>query len=126
MRALWRGGEHEQALAELASALRSNDAVLSVLSELWSDQPPPELAPFYRRVVLEGDDFTPPEARRRLAMLCLAAGDLECAYVQGLRCALLGDPLAPRVLQLVAERHPSDHVRRSLKAWLRVFASETR
>jgi hypothetical protein len=124
VRALWRAGDQELAVEALRHELRTNDErTLSVLPELWSERPTLALTPLLQRAVRAGDDFTPPQTRQRLAMLCLAAGNVECAYEQALRAAVAGDMLAPRVLELVAERHPSEHVRRNLRAWLAVLRS---
>jgi hypothetical protein len=128
VRALWQASDQHAALAALQRELSARDMrAFSVLGELWSErQPVRELIALYRRSVRDADDFTPPRERQRLAVLCLAQGDLECAYVQALRSAVLGDPVAPRLLEIVAQRHPREHVRKSLRAWLTVFAAPPR
>lgn len=124
-RSLWRTGQREAALEEVEDEIALGDTrVLSVISDLWGDDnlPVSELAKLYRRGVRDMDDAVPARERGKLALLCLAEGDLGCAYFQGVRAALRGDRGVRPVLAQLAESHPDPQVRKDVRAWLKALS----
>ena len=119
-RALFAARQPDAALDEIDAALDEDDA-LAALSLLSPDAGEARIDAT-RRVLSRAldvmDDNAPAALRTRMAFLCLAAKDAECARFQGVRAFLAGDASVRPVLAWVAQHHPRARVRSDLAAWL--------
>lgn len=77
-----------------------------------------DVKPLLERALRVMDDNAPPIMRTRLASMCVANADAECARFQALRAFLAGDDSARPVLVWASQHHPKPRVRADLTAWL--------
>ncbi len=122
--ALLLAGRTAEATDLLADALSHGDAlaVRVLLEPAASRVPVAQLRRLLERGLELMDDNAPAALRARLALVCAAQGDAECARFQGLRAYLRGDAASIPALQWASAHHPSPRVRQDLLAWLALHA----
>jgi hypothetical protein len=118
--ALLAAGRLEPALDAIDAALDADDPLAArvLLEPEAGELPLGETRRLLERATRAMDDSAPPAFRARLALICQAEGDAECARFQGLRALLFGDEAARGPLLWAATNHPSARVRADLQRWL--------